>query len=222
MPGLGNRDHGHTPSGYEIGTPDNGWYFMPLPSLEWVGMLGHKYSWGNFMGDKKSWREIDRQREKGGSRDERRGGRTPRIESATASYKRQLDAFFDKGVVPEHLKDKLPESSAKGPSERQVLLREIRDSKGGKALEKSLDRFLDTYELPDDPTFWLSALEHSKDAVLSRVLVAISEYLDTGMPLPRKGRFIERLKGLEFTSFDPRVQAKSMALVNRLRGLPDA
>lgn len=174
------------------------------------------------MSEKKSWREIDRQREKGRSGDEKRAGRTPQIESATASYKRQLDAFFDKGVVPAHLKDKLPDSAAKGPNERQVLLREIRDSAGGKALEKSLDSFLGQYDLPNEPAFWLRALEHSKDAILSRVLVAIAEYLDTGMPLPRKGRFIARLKGLEFSSFDPRVQSKSIALANRLRGLPDA
>jgi hypothetical protein len=173
------------------------------------------------MSDKKSWRDIDRQRDQSDQRSGQGGGRGPRVESATANYKRQLDAFFDKGVVPEHLKDKLPASASNGPSERQTLLREIRESKGGQSLEKSVDRFLSKYEMPDDPEFWLRALEHSKDPVLAQVLTGIKEYLATGMPLPRKARFIERLKGLEFTSFDPRVQSRSVALANQLRGMPD-
>ena len=170
------------------------------------------------MADKKSWKEIDRQRD-GRSGGGDRSQRTGRRESATASYKRQLDAFFDKGVVPEHLKGKLPAGHDKGPSERQLLLREIRESKGGRALEKSLDKFLKKFEMPEDPEFWLQALQHSKDAILADVMTMIQEYLDRGLPLPRKNRFVERLKGLEFTSFDPRVQSRSVALVNRLKGL---
>jgi len=172
------------------------------------------------MSEKKSWRDIDRKKDRSAHRDGERPskGRAARVESATASYKRQLNAFFDKGIVPEGLKGKLPESDSGTPNERQLLLREIRDSKGGKTLEKALDKFLADYELPDEPEVWLRALEHTKDSVLSTVLGRIEEYLDTGMPLPRKARFIERLKGLEFTSFDPRVQTKSVSLANRLRG----
>ena len=168
------------------------------------------------MSDKKNWREIDRHREgrqgSGSNRDRR-----TRNETATANYKRQLDAFFDKGVVPAHLKDKVPAGENKGPTGRQKLLREIRDSKGGKSLEKVIDKFLAEYEMPEDPEFWLRALEHSNDKVLGGVLQQIQEYLDRGLPLPRKNLFTERLKGLEFTSFDPRVQSRSATLVNRLK-----
>ena len=174
------------------------------------------------MTDKKSWREKDRAKDRSSHRkDEYKGGRTARVESATAQYKRQLDAFFDKGVVPDSMKDKLPAGHSEGPSERQKLLREIRESKGGKSLEKSIDTFLKTYELPEDPEVWLRVLEHSKDSILLKIVTTISEYVDSGQLLPRKGLFIERLKGLEFTSFDPRVQTKSVALAARLRGLPD-
>ena len=171
------------------------------------------------MSDKKSWRDIDRKRDQSEHRRGERGGsrRGPRVESATAAYKKTLDAFFDRGVVPEHLKDKLPAGSNEGPSERQVLIRKVRESKDGRALEKSLDALIEKFGLPDDPEIWLQALAHSKDSVLRETLGKIEEYLETGQVLPRKGRFIERLKGLEFTSFDPRVQVKAVGLANRLR-----
>ena len=174
------------------------------------------------MSDRKSWREKDRAKDRSSHRrDERPRGPSPRVDSATAQYKRSLDAFFDKGVVPDSLKGKLPDGHSMGPSERQTLLREIRESKGGKALEKAIDTFLKEYDLPEDPEVWLRVLEHTKDSVLLRIVTRVGEYVESGQLLPRKALFIERLKGLEFTSFDPRVQSRSIALVARLRGLPE-
>ena len=171
------------------------------------------------MSDKKSWRDIDRKRDQSDHRrgEGKGGGRSPRVESATAAYKKTLDAFFDKGVVPDHLKGKLPAGTSEGPSERQTLIREIRESKGGRALEKSLDALIEKFGLPDDPDVWLQALSHPKDAVLRDTLTKIEEYVTSGQLLPRQARFVERLKGLEFTSFDPRVQTKAVSLANRLR-----
>ena len=169
------------------------------------------------MADRKSWRDIDRGRDKSNHRAGEKRGPAPRVESATASYKRKLDAFFDEGVVPEHLKDKLPPGESEGPSARQKLLREIRSSKGGKALERAIDKLRAEFELPDDMDVLLRVLEHTKDTVLLDAINRIEAHLDTGMPLPRKAVFIERLKGLEYTSFDPRVQSKAMSLVGRLR-----
>ena len=169
------------------------------------------------MADRKSWREIDRGRDQSSHRRDNHSGPKARVDTATASYKRKLDAFFDQGVVPAHLKDKLPASESDGPSERQKLLRTIRSSKGGKALEKALDGLRNEYGLPDDMDIVLRALEHSKDPVLLDAIEKIEAHLETGMPLPRKTLFIERLKGLEFTSFDPRVQSRALRLVSRLR-----
>ena len=127
-----------------------------------------------------------------GQSDTRNQGRTgPRLETATANYKRQLDAFFDRGVVPDGLKGKLPAGKDEAPNERQQKLRAIRDAKGGRKLEKALDAFLGDFEMPDEPDIWLMALEHSKDHVLAVAREKIEEYLGTGHPLPRKQRFIE-------------------------------
>ncbi|MCA9541822.1 MAG: hypothetical protein KC620_23155 [Myxococcales bacterium] len=170
------------------------------------------------MADKKSWRDIDRKRDQSAHRREApTGGRAPRVESATAAYKRSLDAFFDRGVVPDHLKDKLPAGTDGGPSERQKLIREIRAAKTGKDVEKALDRLIADFGMPDDMEILLRALEHSKDAVLAEVLAKIETYVDSGQQVPKKKLFAERLKGLEFTSFDPRVQRRAAALAARLR-----
>lgn len=171
------------------------------------------------MADRPSWRDLDRKRDKSAHRKEERGprGRAARVESATAAYKRKLDAFFDHAVVPEHLKDKLPAGESEGPGPRQALLRDIRDAKNARALEKAVDKLRKDFGMPEDMEILLRVLEHSKDPVLLEALGLIEQYVDSGQQVPRKARFVERLKGLEFSSFDPRVQRKAVALANRLR-----
>lgn len=171
------------------------------------------------MADRPNWRDIDRKRDQSAHRRDGGGGRgrKPRVESATAAYKRTLDAFFDQGVVPEHLKDKLPAGEGDGPSERQKLIRAIRGAKTGKELEKAVDKLRKDYGLPEDMEILLRVLEHSKDAVLLEALQLIEAYVESGQQVPRKPRFVSRLQGLEFSSFDPRVQRKAVALANRLR-----
>ncbi|MGB0647213.1 MAG: hypothetical protein ACPGQS_08550, partial [Bradymonadia bacterium] len=160
---------------------------------------------------------LDRGRDKKEYRDDRPKGRGPKLETATAQYKQKLDAFFDRGVVPEHLKGKLPTGDGEGPSERQQLLRKVRDAKESRGLMKALDKLIEKYGLPDDPEIWLRALEHTSDKVLMEVLTQLEAYLDSGRVLKRTAVFIQRLQGLEFVSFDPRVQSKAIRLAARLK-----
>ena len=167
---------------------------------------------------KKSWRDIDRGRDQSAHRSEsgKPKGRGPRVDSASAAYKRKLSAFFDRGVIPEHLKDKLPHGESEGPSERQKLIRAIRDAKDARTLEKAVDGLDKEYGLPNDPEILLRVLEHANDGILFKALVLIEAHVDTGLPLPRKKLFVQRIKGLEFSSFDPRVQRKAIGLASRL------
>ncbi len=174
------------------------------------------------MGDDKSWRDIDRGRDKSAHRRDEGGGRGgrggPRVDSATAAYKRKLNAFFDRGVVPESIKDKLGKDVSQAPSPRQVLVRAIRDANTQRALEKAVDQFVAEFGLPDDDMeLMLRVLEHSKDSVLVDALAKVEAFLETGMPLPRKPRFLSRLRTIEAASFDPRVQAKAGRLASQLR-----
>ena len=158
--------------------------------------------------------EIDRGRDKEEYRGRERQRRTGCFDCT--QYKQTLNAFFDRGVVPEHLKGKLGDSGTGEQSERQKLLRKIRDASTNAALKKSLDTFLKSYDLPEDPEIWLRALEHPEDRVLGVVLDALEGYLDKGQILKRKAVFVQRLKGLEFVSFDPRVQQREARLAGRL------
>lgn len=167
--------------------------------------------------ERKSWREIDKGRDQSRHREgERPRGNAPRVESATAAYKRTLDAFFDQGVVPEHLKGKLPAGESEGPSERQRLIRQIREATG-KDFVQAVDELRAKFGLPDDMEILLRVLEHPKDPVLLEALEKIEAYIESGQLVPKKKNFVERLKGLEFSSFDPRVQRKAVALASRLR-----
>jgi hypothetical protein len=167
---------------------------------------------------KKSWREIDRGRDRSAHRSESGGpkGRPARVESASAAYKQKLNAFFDRGVIPDHLKDKVPQGESEGPSERQKFIRAIRDAKNARALETAVDALDKEYGLPNDPEVLLRVLEHSDDGILFKAVSLIEAHVETGMPLPRKKLFVQRLKGLEFSSFDPRVQRKAIGLASRL------
>jgi hypothetical protein len=169
------------------------------------------------MSDKKSWRELDRGRDKKEYREDRPKGRGPKLETATAQYKQKLDAFFDRGVVPEHLKGKLPAGDSEGPSERQQLMRKVREASSSQALMKSLDALIKKFGLPEDPEIWLRALEHTSDPVLLETLTQLEAYLDSGRVIKRTAVFVQRLKGLEFVSFDPRVQSKAVRLADRLK-----
>ena len=145
------------------------------------------------MSDKKSWRELDRGRDKKEYRDERPKGKGPKLETATVQT-RSSTRFLTGGVVPEHLR-KLPTGDGEGPSERQQLLRKIRDAKESRGLMKALDKLIEKYDLPEDPEIWLRALEHTSDKVLMEVLVQLEAYLDSGRVLKRTAVFIQRLKG---------------------------
>lgn len=172
------------------------------------------------MSEKKSWRERDRGKDQSAHRkDESPRGKQPRVETATAAYKRTLDAFFDRGVVPEGLKDKLPSGAGTADGEgnaRQKWVRALRDATTAKALEKAVDGLIAESGVPDDMELLLRFLEHSNDAVLLQALVQIEAFMATGKPVPKKGLFVEKLKGLEFSSFDPRVQMKSQRIVGQM------
>ena len=166
----------------------------------------------------KTWREKDRGRDRSAHRKDERPSRgaARATETATASYKRQLDKFFDKGVVPAHLKDRLADTPTTGAGERQVLMRAVFAADAGKPLVKALNAFLAKHALPEDPKFLLLALDHPKDDVILEALTQLDAYAQTGQAIPRKPVLKAKLEELEFSSFDPRVQRTAIALASRI------
>lgn len=181
--------------------------------------------------EKPSWRERDRKKDQSAHRRDESAprGAPARVATATAQYKRQLDALFSRGEVPEHLKDKLPAPAAadgdpEGPGaaskERVRLTRAVRQAPSGPELIKALDALRENLgAVPEDLELVLRYLEHPRDAVLAEALTHVEKAVELGNPLPKTARktFVERLKGISLTSFDPRVQARAEALVSRLR-----
>ncbi len=176
--------------------------------------------------EKPSWRERDRKKDGSAHRRDEAAprGAPARVATATAQYKRQLDALFDRGEVPEHLKDKLPAPEAAGgdpeAKERVRLTRAVRQAPSGPELVKALDALREKLgAVPEDLELVLRFLEHPKDAVLAEALTHIEHAVEMGNPLPKtaKKTFVTRLDGIAVTSFDPRVQARAAALVSKLR-----
>ena len=175
------------------------------------------------MGDdreRKSWRDIDRGRDTSAHRrDEHRSGRgrPARVDSATAAYKRKLNAYFDRGVVPDSVKGMITPGAPEG-SERQKHLRAIRDAGSQRALEKAVDALFEAFGLPeDDLEILLRVLEHSKDPILKAAMDKLEAFVESGRPVPRKTRFVSRLKNIEVSSFDPFVQGQAGRLARAIR-----
>lgn len=179
--------------------------------------------------EKPSWRERDRQKDGSAHRGEAPAprGAPARVATATAQYKRQLDALFERGEVPAHLKDKLPAAEAGTPEpsdspskERVRLTRAVRQAPSGPELIRALDALRENLgAVPEALELVLRYLEHPRDAILAEALGHVEKAVDLGIPLPKTVRktFLERLKGVALTSFDPRVQARAETLVSRLR-----
>ncbi len=174
--------------------------------------------------DKPTWRERDRAKDRGEAvRAPGDGGAAPRVATATARYRRQLDALFDRGEVPAHLKDKLPAPEPDGdPAARERVrwTRAVRTAASGPALVSALDALrAATGGVPEDLELVLRFLEHPSDTVLAEALARVESALDNALPLPKAARklWVTRLEGVAVTSFDPRVQARASALAARMR-----
>ncbi len=171
------------------------------------------------MADPPSWRDRDRKKDRSAHRQEesRPRGPAPRVESATAAYKRQLDAVFSGGALPAHLKEKLGEAPVGEAGERQKKLRAVLTAATPGELVAALNAFLAEYELPDDLDFIEKALAHPKDTVLLAALAKLDAHLAAGKAVPRKALLRARLEEVEVSSFHDKVQQQAAALANRLR-----
>ncbi len=169
------------------------------------------------MSERPSWRDRDRRNDRSAHRRDEPSRSNPRNASASARYKRQLDSIFQDGELPAHLKEKL--SGLEGAPEeggRQALLRGIRKASSGQELERAVEALLKEHELPQEVEILIRVLEHPKDAVLLKALQKLETLLEAEAKIPKRALLRRRLQGLEFSSFDPRVQQRAVQLAARL------
>ncbi|MBI3185293.1 MAG: hypothetical protein HYZ28_24405 [Myxococcales bacterium] len=167
----------------------------------------------------KSWREIDAQRGKTKYHSRHDDREQQRIErSATYSrYKAAADSLFTGGDLPEGLAKAFdPEGKRKAQKEAMLKLRELPDRK---AWVQGVIEYLEKYpELPDDPYFLDSLLDHPRDRIVDKSLGALEQLHESGRLKAKLPKSLEqRLKSLELTSVDPEVQQRAKELREKIR-----
>lgn len=175
---------------------------------------------GGFTGKRnKSWREIDAMRGKSKSHSRHDDPQQQRIErSASYSrYKQAADALFTGGELPEELAKTFdPEGKRKAQKEAMLKLRELPDRK---AWVQGVIEYLEKYpELPEDPYFLDSLLDHPRERIVDKSLAALEQLEGEGKLKSKLPRSLEqRLKSIELTALDPDMQQRARALREKIR-----
>lgn len=176
---------------------------------------------GGFSGKRnKSWREIDAQKGKSKYHSRQDDPAQQRIErSATyEKYKAAADSLFTGGELPEGLAKAFdPEGKRKAQKEAMLKLRELPDRK---SWVDGVVAYLEQYpELPEDPYFLDSLLDHPKDRIVDKSLARLEQLHEEGKLVSKLPKSLEqRLRALEMTSMDPDVQQRAKQLREKVRG----
>lgn len=175
---------------------------------------------GGFTGKRnKSFREIDAQRGKSKYHSRQDDPAQQRIErSATYSrYKAAADALFTGGELPEALAKTFdPEGKRKAQKDAMLKLREM----DRKAWVQGVIDLLEKYpELPDDPYFLDSLLDHPRERIVDKALAKLEALAEEGKLKGTKlpASLDQRLKSIEMTSMDPELQGRAKSLREKLR-----
>ncbi len=166
----------------------------------------------------KSFRELDAQRGKSKYHSRQDDPNQQRIERSASyeKYKKAADSLFSGGALPEGLQATFdPEGKRK---ELKGELTKISEAPTRKAWAESVVEFLTRHELPDDPFFLDSLLDHPKDRIVDKALAKLELLAEEARLVKGKApRSLEqRLKTQEMTSLDSDVQARAKTLRQKL------
>ncbi len=165
---------------------------------------------------KKTWRELDASRGKSkyGSRQEDAGQQ--RIENSP-NYGKALkaaDALFTPGAaLPEAVAAQIdPDNKRQAQKDAMLRVTEAGDRKLW--TERVVEYFTKYPDMPEDPYFLDSLLDHPKDRIVDKALAKLEALGEEGKLVRAKTpRSLEqRLRALEMTSMDSEVQARAKAL----------
>lgn len=163
----------------------------------------------------KSWREIDAQRGKSKYHSRQDDPAQQRLEKSPTyeKYKKAADALFTGGELPDGLAQTFdPEGKRKEQKEAMLKVTEAPDRKAW--VERAADFFTKFPQLPDDPYFLDSLLDHPKDRIVDKALGRLEGLQEEGrLPREKAPKSLEqRLRSLEMTSTDMDVQQRAKAL----------
>jgi hypothetical protein len=168
---------------------------------------------------KKSFRELDAQRGKSKYHSRQDDPQQQRIERSASyeKYKKAADALFTGGALPEGLAQTF-DPEGKKQEKKKELQRVIEAAEDRKKWVQLAAEYLEKNDLPDDPFFLDSLLDHPKDRIVDKALARLELLESDGRLVKGKApRSLEqRLKTQEMTSLDSDVQARARALRAKL------
>lgn len=167
---------------------------------------------------KKSYREMDAQRGKSKYHSRQDDAQQQKIERSASyqKYKSAADALFTGGELPDSLAKTFdPDGKRKAQKEAMMKLREM----DRKTWVQGVIDYLEKYpELPEDPYFLDSLLDHPRERIADKALARLEGLEEEGkLKTKLPGSLPERLKSIELTSTDPDMQSRAKALRDRLR-----
>ena len=173
---------------------------------------------------KKSWREIDQSKDgskhRPADRPKMNQNAQERSESASKSYRAQLDSFFSgEGKAPAHVKEKfegLKDTSPEGRA-RQAALGLIKDAGTSSAVDKALEAYLEKWELPTDYEILAQVLISSDEENVNAALQMLEEML-SNKHTPRRTEILEqRLRRVKSLADDPQLADRAGDVLGQLR-----
>jgi hypothetical protein len=164
----------------------------------------------------KSWREIDKSRDKGGTR--RSGDRERESfekSSGYTKYKANLDRLFSGGVaMPEHLRDRAdPGGEQTAAAEERKALFAIEDVK---AFNEAAALFLEKSPVPEDARLLDRLLSHPDEEIVEKALAKLEEMHKAGT-LKAPPALGQRLASVEIDSGIPSVRRRAAELRKAIR-----
>jgi hypothetical protein len=175
-------------------------------------------SGGGFTGKRtKSFRELDAKRGKSKYHSRQEDPEQQKIERSPTyeRYKRAADALFSGGALPEGLEKTFdPDGKRRLQSQEMMKLREAPDRKmWAVAVLEFLEKFP---ELPEDPYFLDSLLDHPRERVVDKALTKLEALQAEGRIKSKPQSLKQRLTSIELTSMDPDMQTRAKALKAQL------
>jgi hypothetical protein len=170
----------------------------------------------------KSFREMDAARGKNKYASRQDDPKQQRIERSASyeKYKHAADALFTGGALPEGLAKTFdPDGKKQAYKDAQMKLREL--SSDRKAWVQGVVDFLEKYpELPEDPYFLDSLLDHPRERIVDKALAKLEALSEEGRlskdaKLPKS--LDQRLKSVEMTSMDSELQGRAKVLREKIR-----
>ncbi len=167
---------------------------------------------------KKSFRELDAQRGKSKYHSRQDDPNQQRIERSASyeKYKKAADALFTGGALPQGLEATFdPDGKRK---ELKAALQKVTEAPDRKTWAALAAEYLEKHELPDDPFFLDSLLDHPKDRIVDKALSRLELLAEDGRLTREKAprSLQQRLTTQELTNLDSDVQARAKALRGKL------